>query len=69
MIRCRLSHLMGEHKMKMADVARATGLNWNMVTLLYKETANRFELDTIEKLCDLFKCEVGDLFEFAAERN
>ncbi len=63
MIRCHLSRLMGEHKMKIADVARETGLNRNTVTLLYKETANRLELDAIDKLCRLFQCEVGELLE------
>lgn len=64
MIRCHLSRLMGEHKMKIADVARATGLNRNTITLLYKESANRVELDTIDQLCRLFNCQVSDLFEF-----
>jgi len=54
---------MGERKMKIADVARETGLNRNTITLLYKETATRIELDVIEKLCDLFECEVGHLLE------
>ena len=63
MIRCHLARLMGEHKMKIADVARETGLNRNTVTLLYKETAQKVDLDAIDKLCDLFRCEVGDLFE------
>jgi putative transcriptional regulator len=54
---------MGERKMKIVDVARETGLNRNTVTLLYKETAQRIELDAIEKLCRLFECEVGDLLE------
>jgi putative transcriptional regulator len=54
---------MGEHKMKIADVSRDTGLNRNTVTLLYNETAQRVELDAIEKLCNLFNCEVSDLFE------
>ncbi|PVV09141.1 MAG: XRE family transcriptional regulator [gamma proteobacterium symbiont of Ctena orbiculata] len=67
MIRCHLSRLMGEHKMKIADVARATGLNRNMVTLLYRETANRVELDAVEKLCRLFDCQVGDLLEITDE--
>lgn len=65
MIRCHLSRLMGERKMKIADVARETGLNRNTVTLLYKETATRVELDTVERLCDLFECEVGELFEWS----
>lgn len=63
MIRCHLSRLMGEHKMKIADVARETGLNRSTITTLYKETASRVELDAVDKLCRLFKCEVGELFE------
>lgn len=63
MVRCYLSRLMGERKLNIADVARETGLNRNTVTLLYKETASRVELDAIERLCRLFDCQVGDLFE------
>lgn len=67
MIRCHLSRMMGERKLKVMDVARETGLHRNTVTLLYKETATRVDLDAIEKLCRLFECEVGDLFELVAE--
>ncbi len=55
---------MGERKMKLADVARLTGLHRNTVTLLYNETAARVDLETIEKLCQLFDCQVEDLFEY-----
>jgi putative transcriptional regulator len=55
---------MGEHKVRIADVALATGLHRNMLTLLYKETAVRVELDAIDKLCRYFKVPVGTLFEF-----
>lgn len=64
MIKCHLSRLMGEHKMKVIDVARKTGLHRNTVTLLYKETATRVDVETIDKLCSLFKCGVEDLFEY-----
>ena len=63
-IRCHLSRLMGERKMKIVDVARATGLHRNTVTLLYQESATRIDLDAIDKLCELFGCEVGQLLEF-----
>lgn len=63
MIRCHLSRMMGERKMKIMDVARQTGLNCSTVTRLYNETAQRVELDAVEKLCRLFDCEVGQLFE------
>jgi len=58
---------MGERKMKIADVARATDLNRNTITLLYNETATRLDLESIEKLCVLFECRVGDLLEFVPE--
>lgn len=64
MIRCYLSRMMGERKMKIADVARETGLHRNTITLLYNETANRVDMETIESLCKLFQCGVADLFEF-----
>ncbi len=63
MIRCHLSTLMGRNKLKIADVARVTGLHRNTITLLYNETATRVDLDAVDKLCALFKCAVGDLFE------
>jgi len=64
MIKCHFSRLMGEHKLKITDVARLTGLHRNTVTLLYKETAARVDLDAIDRLCRLFRCQVGDLLEY-----
>ena len=63
MIRCHLSRLMGERKLKVIDVARDTNLNRSTVSALYYEKAERVELNAIEKLCRLFDCTVGDLFE------
>ncbi len=63
MIKCHLSRLMGEHKLKIADVARETGLHRNTVTLLYDETAARVDLEAINRLCAFFKIGVGDLLE------
>lgn len=53
--------------MKIADVARETGLHRNTITLLYNETATRVDLDAIDKLCELFNCSVGELFERVGE--
>ena len=69
MIKCHLSRLMGEQKLKIIDVARATGLNRNTITLLYNETATRVDLAAIEALCKLFDCQVGDLFELVDEQD
>lgn len=64
MIRCHLARLMGERKMKISDVLRETGMSRNTVTLMYKETAQKIDIRALDKLCHLFKCEVGDLLEF-----
>jgi putative transcriptional regulator len=55
---------MGEEKLRIADLARETGLNRNTITRLYHETATRVDLDTIETLCEFFDCGVGELFEY-----
>lgn len=54
---------MGERKLKIADLARATGLHRNTIALLYKETAVVVELDVMDRLCSFFNCKVGDMFE------
>ena len=64
MIRCHLARLMGERKMKISDVLRETGLSRNTVTLMYKETARKIDIEALDKLCRLFQCEAGDLLEF-----
>ena len=69
MIRCRLSTLMGQRKLKVADVVRAAGVPRTTVTALYKETAERIDLDSIEALCRYFECDVGDLLQIEASER
>ncbi|MFK5914601.1 MAG: helix-turn-helix transcriptional regulator [Woeseiaceae bacterium] len=64
MIKCNLSLLMGRDKMKIIDVSRSTDLNRSTITALYNEEAKRVDLDAIDKLCKLFKCNVSDLFHY-----
>ena len=67
MIRCHLSVWMGKKKMNMADIHRATGLNRTTINHLYYETTQRIELYAVDKLCQLFECQVGDLFEWVPD--
>ncbi len=64
MIKCHLSRLMGERKLKIADVARAIDVNRSTITLLYYEKAKRIDFDVLDKLCKFFNCTVSDLLEF-----
>lgn len=67
MIRCHLSLLMGRDKLNIADVNRVTGLNRTTISTLYHETAQRVDLDAVSKLCELFRCQIGDLFEYVPD--
>jgi len=63
MIKCHLSRLMGEKKVKIADLARELDIHRNTLTLLYYEKAKRIDLDVLEKLSTYFGCQVGDILE------
>ena len=63
MIRCNLSRIMGERKLKISDVERGSNVHRHKITALYKETALKIDLETIDKLCEFLDCSVGELFE------
>lgn len=63
MIKCHLSRILGERKLKVAEIARDTEINRNTLHRLYNETATRVELEVIEKLCRHLDIQVGELFE------
>ncbi len=64
MIKCHLSKLMGERKLKIANVARDIGVHRNTIALLYYEKAKRVDLDVLDKLCKYLSCEISDLLEY-----
>ncbi|KJG06062.1 XRE family transcriptional regulator [Photobacterium angustum] len=63
MLKCHLSKLMGEKRLKISDISRDTGINRGTITRLYNETATRVDLEVIEQLCDYLDITVGELFE------
>lgn len=63
MIKCNLSRLMGEKKLKISDVAKDTGINRGTITRLYHETAVRVDFEVLDNLCSYLDCEVEDLLE------
>lgn len=69
MVRCHLSVLMGREKLRISDVSRLTGLNRSTVSALYDETAVRLDVAAIDALCRLFRCSVGELFEYVPDAN
>ena len=63
MIKCYLSIIMGEKRLKISDVAKSTGINRGTISRLYNETATRVDLEVIDILCDYLDVKLDDLFE------
>ncbi len=63
MIKCYLSIIMGEKRLKISDIARDTGINRGTISRLYYETASRVDLEVIDQLCDYLDVKLDDLFE------
>lgn len=64
MIKCHLSRVLGERRLKISDVARDTGINRGTLTRLYHETAERIELEALDVLCRYLSCELSELLEY-----
>ncbi|CNH05705.1 Uncharacterised protein [Yersinia kristensenii] len=67
MIRCHLNRLMGECRLKIADVVRDTCLPRSTVTALWKDNATRIELPVLSILCCYFKYDISELLEFSSD--
>jgi len=62
-MKCHLSRILGEKRLKIADVARDTGVNRGTLTRMYNESAERVELSVVETLCVYLNIEIGELYE------
>lgn len=63
----RLSRLMGERRVTMQDVARATGLSRQTIHDLYHDRSTRIDLETLNRLCNFFGVPTSEVFEWAPE--
>lgn len=62
-MRIHLARMLGEHKKKISDLSRDTGINRGTLTRMYYETVERVELNVLDQLCRYFSCQVGELLE------
>ncbi len=68
-IRVWLSRILGEQRIKMAELSRRTGISKYALHRLYHEKNKGIEFGTIDKLCRALGCSVGDLLEYVPEED
>ena len=67
MIKFNLKVLIAQYEVRTGErlsyreLSRLTGINKNSINAIAANQARRLDLDTLERLCDFFECEPGDL--------
>ncbi|SDM42388.1 helix-turn-helix domain-containing protein [Sediminibacillus halophilus] len=63
-VKLRLSELLGIHKMSQKELAQKTGIRPATISAIYHEQIKRIDIDHINSLCKVLKCEPGDLIVY-----
>ncbi len=61
-MKCRLRVLMAEREITQVQLREALGLGSHTISKLYNNRFDRVDRETVEKLCDYFQVDVGELF-------
>jgi putative transcriptional regulator len=69
MINIRLDYLLLDRRMKLKDLAEATGLAVNNLSILKTNKARAIRFSTLNSLCKALNCTPGDLIEYIPEEN
>lgn len=63
-VKCKLSRLMGDRRIKMTELAEATGLARSTIWHLYHDKSEKVEYRVLGALCKYFNCQPGDLLVY-----
>ena len=69
MIRIKLCELMGREKMTRKRLSELTGIRPNTIGDLYKENIKKIDLQTLDKICSVFSCEISDVLEYVSDNK
>ena len=67
MINIRLDYLLLDRRMKLKDLAEATGLAVNNLSVLKTNKARAIRFSTLNSLCKALNCTPGDLIEYVPD--
>jgi len=68
MINIRLDYVLLDKRMKLKDLAQATGLAVNNLSILKTNKARAIRFSTLNSLCKALNCTPGDLIEYIPDK-
>lgn len=69
MIKIKLSDLLGKHKMTQKALAELTHIRPATISKMYYEETKRIDINQINRICGVFKCEISDLLEYMPDEK
>jgi putative transcriptional regulator len=67
MINVRLDYVLLDRRMKLKDLAEATSLAVNNLSILKTNKARAIRFSTLNRLCKALNCTPGDLIEYICD--
>ncbi len=68
-IHCKLSAVLGEKRIKQAEVARMTGISKTTINALYNDRVQKVDYSILNKLCACLACNLNDLLEYTPDSH
>jgi len=69
MINIRLDYVLLDKRMKLKDLAEATGLAVNNLSILKTNKARAIRFSTLNSLCKALNCTPGELIEYIPDHE
>ncbi len=66
-IHCRLSTLLGERRIKMAELSRMTGVSKTTINAMYHDRVRKIDYGVLERICKALDCGLSDIVEYVVE--
>lgn len=63
-INCRIDSLLNSRGMSLTELAQKVGITYANLSVLKNNHAKAIRFSTLEALCEVLDCEVGELFEY-----
>lgn len=67
MINVRLDYVLLDRRMKLKELAEATGVAVNNLSILKTNKARAVRFSTLNKLCEVLGCTPGELLEYVGD--
>ena len=68
-IHCRLSTILGERRIKMAELVRMTGVSKTTINAMYHDKVKKIDYGVLERICKVLECSLADIVEYVPEED